>query len=64
MGCPAPKVAGNGGGSALMKDIPLAEKIVRAVVDAVDVPVTVKMRTGWDKNSLNAVDLALACEAA
>ena len=63
MGCPAPKVAGNGGGSALMKDVTLASKIVRAVVDAVDVPVTVKMRTGWDKNSLNAVDLALACEA-
>ena len=64
MGCPAPKVAGNGGGSALMKNVPLAEKIVKAVVDAVDVPVTVKMRTGWDKNSLNAVELALACEAA
>ena len=64
MGCPAPKVAGNGGGSALMKDVPKATKIVRAVVDAVDVPVTVKMRTGWDKNSLNAVELALACEAA
>lgn len=64
MGCPAPKVAGNGGGSALMKNVPLAKKIVRAVVDAVNVPVTVKMRTGWDKNSLNAVDLALACEAA
>ena len=64
MGCPAPKVAGNGGGSALMKNVPLAERIVRAVVDAVDVPVTVKMRTGWDKNSLNAVELALACEAA
>ncbi len=64
MGCPAPKVAGNGGGSALMKNVPLAERIVRAVVDAVDVPVTVKMRTGWDKNTLNAVELALACEAA
>lgn len=64
MGCPAPKVAGNGGGSALMKNLPLAAKIVRAVVDAVDVPVTVKMRTGWDKNSLNATELALACEAA
>ena len=63
MGCPAPKVAGNGGGSALMKNLPLAAKIVRAVVDAVDVPVTVKMRTGWDKNSLNATELALACEA-
>jgi nifR3 family TIM-barrel protein len=64
MGCPAPKVAGNGGGSALMKNVPQAAEIVKAVVDAVDVPVTVKMRTGWDKNSLNAVELALACEAA
>lgn len=64
MGCPAPKVAGNGGGSALMKNVPLAAKIVGAVVDAVNVPVTVKMRTGWDKSALNAVELALACEAA
>ena len=64
MGCPARKVAGNGGGSALMKDILLAEKIVEAVVNAVDVPVTVKMRTGWDSDNLNAVELALRCENA
>lgn len=64
MGCPAPKVAGNGGGSALMKSPEIAEKIVEAVVKAVNVPVTVKMRTGWDSNSLNAVDLAKRCEAA
>ena len=64
MGCPAPKVAGNGGGSALMKSPLLAERIVRAVVDAVDVPVTVKMRTGWDTDSINAVELARLCEAA
>lgn len=64
MGCPAPKVAGNGGGSALMKTPELAEKIVRAVVNAVDIPVTVKMRTGWDSGSINAVDLAKRCEAA
>lgn len=64
MGCPAPKVAGNGGGSALMSDIPLAEKIVDAVVKVVAVPVTVKMRSGIDDNSLNAVELAKACEFA
>lgn len=64
MGCPAPKVAGNGGGSALMCDVLLAERIVRAVVDAVDVPVTVKMRAGWDSEKLNAVELARACEQA
>jgi nifR3 family TIM-barrel protein len=64
MGCPAPKVAGNGGGSALMKDPITAEKIVKAVVEAVNIPVTVKMRTGWDSNNLNAVDLAKRCENA
>ena len=64
MGCPAPKVAGNGGGSALMKDPALAEKIVRAVVNAVDIPVTVKIRTGWDSESINAPELAVRCEAA
>ncbi len=64
MGCPAPKVAGNGGGSALMKDPILAGKIVESVVNAVNLPVTVKMRTGWDENSINAVELAKICEAA
>ncbi len=64
MGCPAPKVAGNGGGSALMKEPLLAEKIVKAVVSAVNVPVTVKMRTGWDSDSINAVELAKRCENA
>ena len=64
MGCPAPKVAGHGGGSALMKDLPLAEKIVAEVVKTVKVPVTVKMRSGWDNDSINAVELAFACEAA
>ena len=48
MGCPAPKVAASGGGCALMRDIPLAEKIIKAVVNAVNLPVTVKFRTGWD----------------
>lgn len=64
MGCPAPKVAGNGGGSALMKDPELAERIVRAVAMAVDVPVTVKIRAGWDEENLNAAELAKRCEAA
>lgn len=62
MGCPAPKVAGNGGGSALMKDPLLAGKIVESVVNAVKIPVTVKMRTGWDENSINAPLLAKICE--
>ena len=64
MGCPAPKVALNGGGSALMRDIPLAAKIIKAVARAVNVPVTVKMRTGWDGEHINAVDLAKAAEQA
>ena len=64
MGCPAPKVAASGGGSSLMKDIPLAEKIVAAVVSISKVPVTVKMRSGWDDENINAVELAKACESA
>lgn len=64
MGCPAPKVAGNGGGSALMKDIPLAKEIVSEVVKAVKIPVTVKMRTGWDSEHISAVELAKAVEEA
>ena len=62
MGCPAPKIAGNGGGSALMKDPNLAAKITEAVVKAVEIPVTVKFRSGWDENSINAVECALAAE--
>lgn len=64
MGCPAPKVAGNGGGSALMRDPARAAEIVRAVVNAVDVPVTVKMRTGWDCGSINAAEMSKRCEDA
>ncbi len=64
MGCPAPKVSGHGGGSALMKDVPLAEKIVAETVKAVSLPVTVKMRAGWDNDNINAVELAKAAEAA
>lgn len=64
MGCPAPKVAKNGSGSALMKDPVLAESVVGAVRQAVDIPLTVKMRSGWDDSRKNAVELALRCEAA
>lgn len=64
MGCPAPKVAGNGGGSALLKNPELAGKIVESVVSSVSVPVTVKIRTGWDENSINAPEVAAICEAA
>ncbi len=63
MGCPMPKIANNGDGSALLKDIPLAGRIVRAVKDAVSVPVTVKLRLGWDKSSINAAEMARALEA-
>ena len=62
MGCPMPKIVNNGDGSALMKDPVLAGKIVRAVADAVDVPVTVKTRIGWDRGSINVVELAKILE--
>ena len=55
MGCPMTKVVSNGDGSALMKDIPLAARIVEAVAQAVPVPVTVKCRLGWDRGSINVV---------
>ena len=64
MGCPMAKVVSNGDGSALMKDIPLAARIVEAVAHAVPVPVTVKCRLGWDRGSINVVELAQAVEAA
>ena len=63
MGCPAPKIANNGDGSALMKKPELIGKIVRAVVDASPVPVTVKIRKGWDDCSINAVEVAKIIEA-
>lgn len=62
MGCPAPKVAGNGGGSALMKNPKLAGEIVKAVSSAVELPVTIKFRKGWDENSVNAVEFAKIME--
>ena len=62
MGCPMPKIANNGDGSALMRDIPLAGRIIRAVADAVSVPVTVKTRLGWDRSCPSAVALARTAE--
>ena len=62
MGCPAPKIAGNGGGSALMKNPELAGQIIREVSRAVPVPVTVKFRKGWDDRSVNAVEFAKIAE--
>ena len=64
MGCPVGKVVANGDGSALMKDPEKAARIAEAVVKASPVPVTVKMRRGWDKGSINAVELAKMLEQA
>ena len=63
MGCPMPKVAGNGDGCGLMRTPELAAAIVSAVKDAVDVPVTVKCRKGWDRGSVNVVEFARLMEA-
>ena len=63
MGCPVPKVAQNGEGSALMKNPSLIGQIVGAVKGAIDRPLTVKMRLGWDDDSINAVECAKICEA-
>ncbi len=63
MGCPVKKIVSNGEGSALMKSPTLAERLVRAVKDSVSVPVSVKMRIGWDSDSINAVEFAKALEA-
>jgi nifR3 family TIM-barrel protein len=64
MGCPAKEVTGALSGSALMRDLDLAESLIRSVIDAVKVPVTVKMRLGWDETSCNAPELAQRAEAA
>ncbi|MDF9824947.1 nifR3 family TIM-barrel protein [Breznakia sp. PF5-3] len=64
MGCPVNKVIKSNAGSALMKDVEHACKIVKAVVENVNKPVTVKMRAGWDVHSINAVELAKGVEAA
>lgn len=64
MGCPTPKIVKNGEGSALMKKPSLAYDIIRAVVDSVDKPVTVKIRKGWDEQHVNAVEIAGLAERA
>lgn len=64
MGCPAPKVAMNGGGASLMKKPQLAYEITKAVVEAVNIPVTVKIRKGWDDDNINAVEMALLAQKA
>lgn len=63
MGCPVPKVAGNGEGSALMKNPQRVAQIVRSVSQAVKKPVTVKIRKGFDQDHVNAVEIAKICEA-
>ncbi len=62
MGCPVPKVAGNGSGSALLKNPKLASEIVKATVSVSTVPVTVKIRAGWDSENINAVEFAKMLE--
>jgi tRNA-dihydrouridine synthase B len=64
MGCPARKIVKNGAGSALMKNPDLAFEIIKKTADAAEVPVTVKMRSGWDDESINAVKLAKISEEA
>nr|WP_204339138.1 tRNA dihydrouridine synthase DusB [Rhizobium leguminosarum] len=64
MGCPAKKVIGGYSGSALMRDPDHAIGLIEATVKAVDIPVTLKMRLGWDENSINAPDIARRAEAA
>jgi tRNA-dihydrouridine synthase B len=64
MGCPVNKITKNGGGSSLLRDPETAEAIVRAVVQAVDIPVTVKTRIGWTENEINILDFAKRMEDA
>ena len=62
MGCPVPKIAGNGSGSALMKTPKLAAQIIKEVVSVAKAPVTAKIRSGWDDSSINAVEFAKILE--
>ncbi|MGZ8257206.1 MAG: tRNA dihydrouridine synthase, partial [Gallionella sp.] len=64
MGCPAKKICNVMAGSALLQNEPLVKTLLEAVVNAVNVPVTLKIRTGWDKNNRNAVTIAKIAEAA
>ncbi|NLB17884.1 MAG: tRNA dihydrouridine synthase DusB, partial [Syntrophomonadaceae bacterium] len=62
MGCPTPKIVKSGEGSALMKDLPRARQLIRSVVRAADIPVTVKMRKGWDESGINYIELCRIAE--
>jgi nifR3 family TIM-barrel protein len=62
MGCPTPKITKNGEGAALMKEPRLVAEIIRAVTKSASKPVTVKIRKGWDDNSINAVEIAKIAE--
>ena len=64
MGCPVPKVTKTGGGASMMNELPKTQELIRAMVEAVDVPITAKMRLGWDDQNLTAHDLARALEDA
>lgn len=63
-GCPAPKITGNGEGSAMMREPELIGRVTQAAVSATRLPVTVKIRAGWDETSINAVEVAQICEQA
>ncbi len=62
MGCPTPKIVNNGDGSALMRNPKLLGNIIKSVVNAVNIPVTVKIRKGWDDNSINAIEISKIAE--
>jgi len=62
MGCPAPKIVKNGEGSALMKDPDKASQVIKAAVEVSDKPITVKIRAGWNKDNVNAIDFSLMAE--
>jgi nifR3 family TIM-barrel protein len=62
MGCPVPKVVSKGGGSAMCRDLPLLAKLLNGLVAAVKIPVTIKIRTGWDEHSVNALDVVRVAE--
>jgi tRNA-dihydrouridine synthase B len=63
LGCPVKKVVRQGGGSNLLRDLPLMEKIFKAVRKAIQIPLTAKIRTGWDQNSINAIEVLKIAEA-
>jgi len=64
MGCPVPKVTKTGGGASMMTELPKTQSLIRAMTDAISIPVTAKMRLGWDEENLTAPDLAKALEDA